>query len=45
MAGNRRQLEQALTDGFDQDLHPHHMAGQSLARERTRCRARARRTT
>jgi hypothetical protein len=30
MAENRRQLEQAITDGFDQDLHPDPMAGQNL---------------
>jgi hypothetical protein len=30
MAENRRQLEQAITDGFDQDLHPDHLAGQNL---------------
>jgi hypothetical protein len=30
MAENRRQLEQAITDGFDQDLHPDHLAGQNI---------------
>ena len=30
MAENRRQMEQALTDGFDRDLHPDHLAGQNL---------------
>jgi hypothetical protein len=30
MAENRRQLEQAITDGFDRDLHPDHLAGQNL---------------
>jgi hypothetical protein len=30
MAENRRQLEQAITDGFDRDLHPDHMAGQNI---------------
>ncbi|HEX2210452.1 MAG TPA: hypothetical protein VHG93_22425 [Longimicrobium sp.] len=30
MAENRRQMEQAITDGFDRDLHPNHLAGQNL---------------
>lgn len=30
MAENRRQMEQAITDGFDRDLHPDHLAGQDL---------------
>ena len=30
MAENRRQLEQAITDGFDRDLHPDHLSGQNL---------------
>ena len=30
MAENRRQLEQAITDGFDRDLHPDPMAGQNI---------------
>lgn len=30
MAENRRQLEQAITDGFDRDLHPDHLAGQNI---------------
>lgn len=30
MAENKRQLEQAITDGFDRDLHPNHMAGQNI---------------
>ena len=30
MAENRRQAEQALTDGFDRDLHPDPMAGQNI---------------
>jgi len=30
MPENKRQLDQALTDGFDRDLHPDHMAGQNI---------------
>lgn len=30
MAENRRQTEQPMTDGFDRDLHPNHMAGQNI---------------
>ena len=30
MPENKRQLDQALTDGFDRDLHPRHMAGQNI---------------
>ena len=30
MAENRRQTEQAITDGFDRDLHPDSMAGQNI---------------
>jgi hypothetical protein len=30
MAENRRQLEQAITDGFDRDLHPDPLAGQNI---------------
>ncbi len=30
MPENKRQLDQAVTDGFDRDLHPNHMAGQNI---------------
>lgn len=30
MPENKRQLDQAITDGFDRDLHPDHMAGQNI---------------
>lgn len=30
MTDRNRQLDQAITDGFDRDLHPNHMAGQNI---------------